>query len=332
MEKNKKIILILVIICIIIAGTIGLFYIFSFFLKSVEDENDNMFEELDRVSFTINGTKIDDFAYWLQDIEISTIANSKYDLIIMDYSSDGNETGEFSKTEVKYMKSTEDEKKFLLSYLSIGEAETYRFYWNWSWDANSDGIPDAGAPKWLDVENPEWEGNYKVKYWYNGWQNIVFNYIDRIINAGFSGIYMDIIDAYEYYEGLISHSDWKMINFVVNISDYCKANAGQNFSIFVQNGDELLLNSTYLSHIDGIGREDLFYDDDDKTDKSWRNEGINNLNRALNSDKVVLITDYPTSENNIYDFYENCVNNNYLPYAAERDLDSLKEYSFYPPT
>jgi len=151
---RKKVVFIVIII-FILGGSVGSIYLIS-------NLNNNKIY-LDRVEFNINGTIIDDFAYLLQNINKETVRNSKYDLLIMDYSSDGNETGEFSYSEVNYMKSTGDKKKFFISYISIGEAENYRFYWDESWDADHDGIPDPGAPNWLDNENPDWEGNYKVK-------------------------------------------------------------------------------------------------------------------------------------------------------------------------
>ena len=84
----------------------------------------------------------------------------------------------------------------VVCYMSIGEAEDYRYYWQNSWQTD--------RPEWLDRENPDWEGNYKVKYWYPAWQNIIFgndeSYTKRILDAGFDGAYLDLIDAFEYYE------------------------------------------------------------------------------------------------------------------------------------
>lgn len=80
--------------------------------------------------------------------------------------------------------------------MSIGEAEDYRFYWKNEWKTN--------PPVWLGEENPDWEGNYKVWYWEKEWQNIIISdpdsYLQRILNAGFDGVYLDIIDAFEYFE------------------------------------------------------------------------------------------------------------------------------------
>jgi cysteinyl-tRNA synthetase len=87
-------------------------------------------------------------------------------------------------------------KRLVISYMSIGEAENYRYYWQSGWNANK--------PAWLDAENPDWAGNFKVKYWNTDWQNIIYgnenSYLKKILNAGFDGVYLDIIDAFEYYE------------------------------------------------------------------------------------------------------------------------------------
>lgn len=87
-------------------------------------------------------------------------------------------------------------RRLVIAYMSIGEAEDYRFYWQPSWDDN--------PPSWLADENPDWDGNYKVRYWDPAWQAIIYGspsaYLDRIIMAGFDGVYLDIIDAFEYFE------------------------------------------------------------------------------------------------------------------------------------
>lgn len=89
-------------------------------------------------------------------------------------------------------------KRLVIAYMSIGEAEDYRYYWRSEW--NND------KPSWLMKENPDWPGNYKVQYWDNEWQNIITgnndSYVQKIINAEFDGVYLDIIDAYEYFEDI----------------------------------------------------------------------------------------------------------------------------------
>lgn len=86
--------------------------------------------------------------------------------------------------------------RLVVSYMSIGEAESYRYYWQPEWDRN--------RPDWLERENPFWPGNYKVQYWNREWQNLICggadSYLKRIQDAGFDGVYLDIIDGYEYFE------------------------------------------------------------------------------------------------------------------------------------
>ena len=56
----------------------------------------------------------------------------------------------------------------------------------------------------MEQENPDWAGNYKVRYWDPEWQTIISgapdSYLGKIQAAGFDGVYLDIIDAFEYFE------------------------------------------------------------------------------------------------------------------------------------
>jgi cysteinyl-tRNA synthetase len=56
----------------------------------------------------------------------------------------------------------------------------------------------------MDRENPHWKGNYKVRYWEPSWQELILGkedaYLDKILKTGFDGVYLDIIDAFDYFE------------------------------------------------------------------------------------------------------------------------------------
>jgi len=124
----------------------------------------------------------------------TAIAATNYDLVIADLFFEEVQLG---PEDIERMKSKANGgKRLVIAYMSIGEAEDYRYYWVTGWE--------PGNPSWLDDENPRWKGNYKVKYWEQEWQQIIFgkagSYLDRIIEAGFDGVYLDIIEAFEYYE------------------------------------------------------------------------------------------------------------------------------------
>lgn len=52
-------------------------------------------------------------------------------------------------------------------------------------------------------ENLRWKGNYVVKHWDADWQKIItgnYESYQKILDASFDGIYIDIIDAFEHFE------------------------------------------------------------------------------------------------------------------------------------
>ena len=104
---------------------------------------------------------VDDFLYQLQNLDLAAIGETAYDLVVTDYSADGSADGEFGAAQIAALKGSPGGPKIVLAYMSIGEAESYRFYWQDGWR--------PGNPPWLGVENPDWPGNYKVHYWDPAW-------------------------------------------------------------------------------------------------------------------------------------------------------------------
>ncbi|MCH8299743.1 MAG: endo alpha-1,4 polygalactosaminidase, partial [Candidatus Marinimicrobia bacterium] len=73
---------------------------------------------------------VNSWLYQLQQIDIVSIAASSFDLVVIDYSSDGSGDGEFTLSQIQQLKNS---GKIVLSYMSIGEAEDYRYYWQSGW-------------------------------------------------------------------------------------------------------------------------------------------------------------------------------------------------------
>ena len=134
-------------------------------------------------------------SYTLKDDFIEAVLATNYDIIIMDLFHD-EEIYTYQEIELLKIKQNGG-RRLLICYMSVGEAEDYRYYWKESWNTIK--------PLWLEPENPDWEGNYKVRYWETDWQSIIFgnsdSYLKRIIDVGFDGVYLDIIDGFEYFEG-----------------------------------------------------------------------------------------------------------------------------------
>ncbi|MEX2476923.1 MAG: endo alpha-1,4 polygalactosaminidase [Gracilimonas sp.] len=125
---------------------------------------------------------------------ISSIENTNYDLIIIDAFYNGRlySEQEMGRLHQKKNRGT----RIVVSYMSTGEAEEYRYYWQDEWE--------VGNPEWLFSENPNWPGNYKVEYWNSDWQEIIYgdedSYVQKIIDSGFDGVYLDIIDGFQFFE------------------------------------------------------------------------------------------------------------------------------------
>jgi len=89
------------------------------------------------------------FHYQLQNLDVAAASSSPFPLLVTDYSLDGSAATELSASDVASLRSG---GRKVLAYLSIGEAETYRFYWNPAW--TDEGRDDPDRPPWLGPVNP----------------------------------------------------------------------------------------------------------------------------------------------------------------------------------
>ncbi len=121
---------------------------------------------------------------------LDALEGTNYDALILDLEFDG---APLSAADVSMLKiKANGGTRLVLCYVSIGEAENYREYWDPAWSAT--------PPEWLLEENPDWPGNYPVHYWHPKWREIVFGMMDAVLSAGFDGVYLDRIDVYEEFE------------------------------------------------------------------------------------------------------------------------------------
>lgn len=124
---------------------------------------------------------------------LSALKNTNYDLLIIDMMYNGEP---LSPQDVLSLKiKGNGAKRLVVSYMSIGEAENYRSYWKSEWN--------KVHPDWIDAENGDWEGNFKVRYWMQQWHQILYgtkdSYLDQLLQQGFDGAFLDVVDAYEYF-------------------------------------------------------------------------------------------------------------------------------------
>lgn len=333
------------VIVIALSAFFGLYINSSGRMKLNDEAATNLFSMEPRLS------QVQDFLYVLQadNISIAQLANSEFDLVVMDYAKFGDADSEYTSRDIAEIREggTNGRQKIVLAYMSIGEAEDYRSYWNPNWW--------PGSPEWLGPTNPDWAGNYKVRYWMRGWKNIIFgtmsgpnkSYLDRIIDQGFDGVYLDIIDAYEYWsspEGGNERTRFQartdMCNFLKELRNYARMTRGKaNFLIFPQNGADIIyddyevvdtLGQQYLDLCDGIGQEDLWYMEVEPQPQEEYENLIQILDTYKANGKLVLSADYVwdadspnliSNKNRFNDYYKKAYAKGYIPYAANKTRD-----------
>ena len=294
-------------------------------LTTVSPEDADASNDTSDSSITLSG--VNDFLYQLQDIDLKAVGGTAYDLVIMDYSSNGEDDGEFSQEQIRALKHSPGGPKIVLAYMSIGEAEDYRFYWREEWYDDE--------PSWLDAENSDWPGNYKVRFWDPNWQSIVLQYADRLLESGFDGVYLDIIDAYEYFadrgRGTAAQD---MADFVAAIASHLRAQ-DPDFYIFPQNAPELASQTIgYLDTINGIGQEDIYFGyeaDEQATDPALSLELEQHLDYIRDAGKLVLTIDYTAQPAQVGRAYDRARAKMYIPFSTVRGLDRLTINPGYEP-
>ncbi|MCB1131995.1 MAG: endo alpha-1,4 polygalactosaminidase [Verrucomicrobiae bacterium] len=235
---------------------------------------------------------------------VEMLAGCGRDRIVLDAFFTGGAGGRWKKSEIATIRAGKSGRK-VIAYLSIGEAEDYRSYWRREWDADKDGTPDAGAPDWLLGENPNWEGNYRVRYWDKDWQRIILRETDKIRKSGFDGVYLDIVDAFEGFEYDPEKDAWidnrinpatgrsyrsDMVRWVSRIAVQTRKKR-RGFLIVPQNGPQLLAKSHYRKTISAIGIEDLFTDGNRRQNRGETKYRLGFL-KKLRGTKPVFVIEY----------------------------------------
>jgi len=308
---------------------------------------------------------VNDWAYFIQNPDLAALTSSAFDLVVIDYSADGTEDMAFTRAQIDALKAS---GKLVIAYMSIGEAEDYRFYWQLA-----GGTPGANwssaPPTWLGPVNPDWPGNFKVRYWDPEWQGVIVHnpggsavlgdapsYLDRILAAGFDGVFLDIVDGFEYWgpagdggNGQRPDAASDMADLLSALASYARS-VDPEFIVCQQNGSGLpsadlsrpldaAHRAALFSAVDWISAEDVFY------------QGGRDANNGLNPDtyriglidayrdageKVTVIdyfdpavSDYDLTK--VDDYFSRALAEGWVPTSGPRDLDRLIVYPGHEP-
>lgn len=269
---------------------------------------------------------------------VDRLARSGRDWLVLDLVYAEGADGAWTRAELDALRAAQPGRK-VLAYLSIGEAEDYRPYWRRAWDANRDGRPDSGAPKWLGEQNPEWKGNYKVRYWQEAWQQLALRGVDEAAARGFDGVYLDLVDAFETFEYDPLRKAW--------IDDRVNPETGRTYRqdmaawvgaiaararqakpgclVVPQNGSQLLRQAGYVAQVDAIGIEDLFTEGN-KSQPAEHSDGIlGDLKEMAAAHKPVLVIEYGSKEKARARSRRACRESGFTLLLTDRALKTLGE-------
>ena len=210
---------------------------------------------------------------------------SKYDLVII-------EPYNYNKEDIKRLKYLNPKIK-VIAYLSIGEVDKERDYFK---DCQSIIIG----------KNPNWD-SYYVDVSSSVWKNIILKEVDKFINMGFDGIFLDTIDS-----AIHTNQKEDVIRLIKDIRERYP-----NIIIIQNRGFEVV--DKTAPYIDGVLFEDFstYYDFKEKKAKFWDEESLEwtdmQAERLKKLDIAVLTLDYVNDDK-----------------MAKKCIERAKKYGFIP--
>ena len=282
------------------------------------------------------------FAYQIQSQEegnnVRKLADSRYDMLVIDQTrSLKGEEGYESAADVmrlKDSKGSSDRKKVVVCYIDVGEGESYRRYWQDGWR--------VGSPEWIVAPDPDgWDGDYPVKFWRPEWKRIMNEAVDRIIEDGYDGIYLDWLEAYSFEpvakeartEGLDPRTE--LVKFVREIA--CRARSKKpGFLLIAQNAAELGSVPEYVELFDAVAQESVWYEwagdpdtggfpGDVPVDPGNTEELLRDLALWQKRGKPVFDIEYARKPSNAKRAYALGAEHGFKTYVTLRMLDSLSQ-------
>ncbi len=302
--------------------------------EAVEEEGQEAGEELqEQLSITNNLQNVKYWAYQLQNFSgennLLRLINSRYDLLVIDQnrSVKGQESYD-DKSDVARLKKSKGytgEGKLVVCYLNVGEAESYRWYWQEWWR--------LGNPEWIVAPDPDgWDENYPVKYWRAEWKEIVRRCLERILEDGYDGVYLDWLQAYSFEpvsaaarrEGL--DPQLELMNFLRELADYSRSRK-PGFIFIAQN-------AVYAQIFDGVAQEAIWFDGggdpdsgeipgDVPVDSELTAEYLSYLSKWQQKDKPVFNVEYARNPTNVQRAYQLGSQYGLRTYVTLTELDEL---------
>jgi cysteinyl-tRNA synthetase len=301
-------------------------------------------------------SKVKYWGYQIQGLTesgaVSKLVSSKYDMLVLEPTrTDKGTSGFDAKGMVNQLHATNGKSGFpriVIAYIDIGEAENWRYYWKSWWSKPSKN--SSGDPDFLVTTDPDgWAGNYPVAYWDKRWKDIIIyntdSMLQKAIDDGFDGIYMDWVEGYSNKQIKAAASDAgkdpavEMIKFITEIRAHARKQ-NPKFLVIAQNAPGLVDgHPEYLKQIDALAQEQIYFDGDADTDWSdWdscdqvvpdtghgysRDYYVNKLKIYQNAGLPVFNCEYACDSGNVAEAYTESAKHGFATYVTRRPLSRL---------
>ncbi len=255
----------------------------------------------------------DRWAYQLQGAELEELIAHPSDVIVIDAYKDVNTP--WSYTEIAALR----KDKVVLAYLSVGEAEDYRPYWDPAWSKK--------RPDWIGRMNPRWRGNYPVQFWRPEWWVIISRALDDVSARGFDGVYLDRVDVFEEWgpkgKGYKHHEKNApaMTEFILSLVNRARTRR-PDFLVVPQNAPTLA--PSLAPVVNAWAVEDAFFMGNRPQPKAYSHWLISTLEPIRERRLPILSVDYMTRKALVARYRALAQKANFIPLAApSRELDRL---------
>jgi len=138
--------------------------------------------------------------YQFQGLEsksaVEALAGSPYDLLVVEPMGTYQAAKDFDMKGMVSRLHAGKRGRLVLAYLDIGQADSNRTYWKKGW--KPPGQKQRGDPDFLLKPDPDgWKDTYVVRPSDPRWQDLVLADVAKIMTAGFDGLYLDWVEAYQ---------------------------------------------------------------------------------------------------------------------------------------
>lgn len=165
-------------------------YDYKYIPSTVHHENTNNIQTLAQAQNYLYLISTDNYSD--KSSFLSAIQQTNFDVVIID-AFFGDEL--LNASDVASLKTKlNGGQRLVISYMNIGSAEKYRYYWKKTWGVHH--------PLWLKKKYDGYKDEIWVKFWKDEWQEIIYgnddSYTKKLLNAGFDGAYLDNVEAYYF--------------------------------------------------------------------------------------------------------------------------------------